>query len=364
MSQPPVPQRYVRPEVISAPPGYWKKQLPTKYLKTAATGDVKRLKSLVAQHPEFLNRRANHNRTLLWEAARSGRLPAVKFLVQAGADVHATGCYNNETFVQITPFCAAIYYKRGEVEAFLRPRVDPEDVFRSAFLGDATRVTRLLDAEPGMLHAEDPFDQIYYTPLVAFAVAGGHADLTDTLIRRGANIAPYSAELLHLATRLDRIDLLTLLLDAGSDVRTAGSAVFVVASELATLKYLLGRGLSAQAHWNSGFPPIVYVARGDKGERPDKVALLLEHGADPNSPGFDGRTALHYASAAGHIRVVELLVEHGATLDAKDKLGRTPLELARAGGKRAVAALLKAGLPSLRKRRASSTPRTGRGRAG
>ena len=38
MSQPPVPQRYVRPEVISAPPGYWKKQLPTSWRELVENG--------------------------------------------------------------------------------------------------------------------------------------------------------------------------------------------------------------------------------------------------------------------------------------------------------------------------------------
>jgi ankyrin repeat protein len=364
MSEPPVPQRWVRPDVMSAPPGHWKKQLPTKHLKVAATGNVHALKTLLAQHPEFLNRRANHNRTLLWEATRAGKLPAVKLLVAAGADVNATGCYNSETFVQITPLCAAVYYKRREVDAFLRPRVNPPDVFRSAFLGDAMRVNRLLDEEPDLLDAEDPFDNVYYTPLVAFAIAGGHADLTDAIVRRGANIGPYSSQLIQGAARLDRVDLLKLLFDAGADIRTVGATAFVVASEPATLKCLLDHGLSPQTQAEGGFPPIVYVARGDKGERPDKVAVLLEHGADPNSPGPDRRTALHYAANAGHVRVVELLVGHGARIDAKDDLGCTPLDLANAGRKATVVELLKSRQVPQRGRGSSPRLRTRRGKAG
>jgi ankyrin repeat protein len=54
---------------------------------------------------------------------------------------------------------------------------------------------------------------------------------------------------------------------------------------------------------------LVYVARGDKGEHPEKVHLLLDHGADINATGPNGKTALHYAATAGHNSVVTLLLD-------------------------------------------------------
>jgi hypothetical protein len=98
--------------------------------------------------------------------------------------------------VQITPHCAAIYYHRAEVATYLLSQGAQLDVFRAAFLGDQPRVARLLAAQPDLLRAEDPHDAIYFTPLLAFAVAGGHLSVVDWLLRQGAPVAPYSAQLL------------------------------------------------------------------------------------------------------------------------------------------------------------------------
>jgi hypothetical protein len=59
----PVPQRWERP--FPRTPGYWKQQLATKYLAIAGRGDLVALRQLLAEHPEWLNKRGPHNRTLL-----------------------------------------------------------------------------------------------------------------------------------------------------------------------------------------------------------------------------------------------------------------------------------------------------------
>jgi len=87
----------VRP--LNFPPGFWKKQLPRKYLEIAIQGDMDGLLQLLSVHPEFLDKRGSHNRTFLWEAARRGNLPLVQWLVDQGAEIDATGCYNHESFV-------------------------------------------------------------------------------------------------------------------------------------------------------------------------------------------------------------------------------------------------------------------------
>jgi ankyrin repeat protein len=314
-------------------PGHWKKQLPAKNLNLARTGNLQRLESLLGEHPEFLSKRGSHGRTLLWEAARAGKMAVVRMLVDRGADVNATGCYNSETLVQISPYCAARYYRRGEVADHLWAHGSTLDVFRAAFLGDIARVEKELASQPELLHAEDPNDEIYYIPLLSFAVAGGHADLMELLIRRGAQVVPYSAQLLGLAARSSRRDLIDVLLAHGADARAVGVGVFVDVSNLELLRYLLSRGVSPHRHAEGGFPPLVYVARGDKGERPDKVLLLLDHGAEIDATGPTGKTALHYAATAGHARVVRLLLERGANASLVDNDGHTPLDLARTAGK-------------------------------
>jgi ankyrin repeat protein len=314
-------------------PGHWKKQLPTKYLEFARKGDLPRLEALLREHPEFLNKRAGHGRTLLWEAARAGKLAAVTMLVELGADVNATGAYNNETLVQISSFCAARYYRRPAIAEYLRSHGATEDVFRAAFLGDRDRVERELAAQPELLFAEDPYDEIYYTPLLSFAVAGGHAELTDFLVKRGAPVAQYSTQFLHLAARSTRDDLFDLLVANGADARAMGTDIFGIVSDLDFLRFLLSGGVSPIDRPGAQTSALAYVARGDKGERPDKVALLLEYGAKIDATGTNGKTALHYAAAAGHNRVVQLLLDRGADTSPVDNDGNTAIDLARAAGR-------------------------------
>ena len=337
----PVPQRWERP--LNFPPGHWKhghwrRQLAAKYLAIAGRGDVAALRDLLAEHPEFLNMQGPHHRTLLWEATRRGKLAAVQWLVEQGAELDATGCYNGESHVQLTPYCAAIYYHRPEVAAYLQAQHPHLDIFRAAFLGDQQRVADALAADPALLDAEDPADDLYYMPLLAFPVVGGQAQMVDFLLRQGAPVAPYSSLLLWLAARAGRLDLIELLVAHGADVRTVDRIVGVY--DLAILRYLLSHGASATWPGKSGFPPLIFVARGDKGEHPEIVHLLLEHGAVVNARGPHGRTALHYAAAAGYTRVIQVLLAHGADPALQDQQGATALSLARLAGKIAAAALL------------------------
>jgi ankyrin repeat protein len=332
-------QRWVRPYANN--PGQYKRQLANKYLAVGARGDVTELRHLLKAHPELLSKRGNHNRTLLWEAARRGRLAAVRWLVKQGAELDATGCYNSEGLVQLTPYCAAVYYRRAEVAAYLLAQGAALDIFRAAFLGDQARVAEWLASDPALLQAEDPHDQVYFVPPVAFAVAGGQAEMLANLFQWGATVAPYDAQLLHLATAAGRLDLLEMLRAQGARFDAADTSIFLFAPDLAQMRYLLHYGVSPTRKSMNGFLPHIYLARGDKTESPEKVRLLLEHGAAVNAAGPRGRTALHYAAAGGHTAVIQVLLEFGADARLADASGATPLALARAGGYTAAMRLLR-----------------------
>jgi ankyrin repeat protein len=131
-------QRWVRPGLDE--PGLFRGQLPNKYLAVAVRGDLPGLRAMIKAHPDFLSKRGNHNRTLVWEAARRSRLAAVKWLVARGAELDATGCYNNESLVQITPYGAAVYYRRPEAAAYLLSKGARLDIFRAALMGERAQV--------------------------------------------------------------------------------------------------------------------------------------------------------------------------------------------------------------------------------
>ena len=53
----------------------------------------------------------------------------------------------------------------------------------------------------------------------------------------------------------------------------------------------------------------------------EMLKLLLEAGADADSPNPDGQTALMAVARTGNVEAAQLLLEHGATVDAREKWG-------------------------------------------
>jgi len=106
-------------------------------------------------------------------------------------------------------------------------------------------------------------------------------------------------------------------------------------------------------------------------EKPDGVALFLQHGADPNLrvPWMHHRTHLHRAIVYGRgLPIIRLLVEAGSDVNARDDRGITPLGYADRHGRDDVAALLRAaGADDALVReedRAAGAAARGRGRSG
>jgi uncharacterized protein len=114
-----------------------------------------------------------------------------------------------------------------------------------------------------------------------------------------------------------------------------------------TLQALLGMGLDPNRKGASGRTPLMVAARLDLA---DAAALLLAHGADPNTGAGDavaqsdlagdaqcmqagpsttdtpGRTALSYAAEHASLPLVRLLVAHGADKNRRDSAGRRPAD--------------------------------------
>ncbi|NXK87147.1 ANKK1 protein, partial [Formicarius rufipectus] len=87
--------------------------------------------------------------------------------------------------------------------------------------------------------------------------------------------------------------------------------------------------LSCKANVNSqvlcGYTPLIMAVQK---RLPEICSILIEHGADPNTPDDDGWTPLHFAAQNGDDRIVRLLLDHQARVNAQEHDGWTPLHLA------------------------------------
>lgn len=86
-----------------------------------------------------------------------------------------------------------------------------------------------------------------------------------------------------------------------------------------------------------GDTPLMYAAYWGKTVY---TKALLEYGADPNAKDTDGYTPLHLAAAKGHFQTVKILLQKQASVDETTKDGMTPLMLAAKDGHDRTARLL------------------------
>jgi ankyrin repeat protein len=59
------------------------------------------------------------------------------------------------------------------------------------------------------------------------------------------------------------------------------------------------------------------------------VKCLLKHAADPNMTDFNGSSPLHLAVIGNHLAIVGELLQAGAQVRASDRFHRTPLDMAQ-----------------------------------
>lgn len=322
------------------PPGHWKKQLSGKLRELAIKGKLDQLRQLLAKDPTLLNKRGSHGRTFLFEAVRKNRQEVVSWLLDQGADVQLTGCYNSESIVQLDPLTAASFYGREHFVELLSRYGAERDLFRSAFIGDTDAVDEYLDGDPNLLDAEDPHDDIYYTPLVSFCVAGGQLELLRKLVDRGASLRNYDAQLLFIAAHMGDTSILNYLLTQEVSPASSDATLWMATTHLDNLRLLVKFGLSPNQKPYHGLHPLMYACRADKTPDIPKVQLLIDLGAEVNAVGPQGRTALHYAARGGNAEICELLLKARADRSMLDEEGRTAFDVAHHFGKTDVESLL------------------------
>ncbi|KAH7719831.1 ankyrin repeat protein [Aphelenchoides avenae] len=101
------------------------------------------------------------------------------------------------------------------------------------------------------------------------------------------------------------------------------------ANHIAEVKEAIARGLDVDSR-NDDFDTALHFASA-KGHL-ELARILVELGADVNKVDILGFTPFLYAVSKGHVELARLLAENGANHRQKSRLGATPLSIACASG--------------------------------
>jgi ankyrin repeat protein len=344
----------------------WLAKRPHKFLHSAARAGRTPIVRLLLEHgadPNFDFGFANvlGPFTPLSDAVASGHFEIARLLCKNGADVDASAGKNHDSLFHY----AVAYSQPRFVKLLLEHEADANaqdgwgltPLHVAADRGDIAKARLLLDSKADVnAETEDGA-----TPLF-FAMVQGHRDFCQFLLERGARLDLYSA--CGLGKRSEAASVLEANpgLANQKDRRLGRTPLFWAArnGEARLMELLLDKGATV----NVRAPHITSasnVVRGpavwqkelpeDRGVTPLHVAaesgateaarLLLKKGADGNARDESGRTPLLLAAEHHRPEIVRLLIEAGAKVDAKDDLGSVPLCWAT-GDKDCVEMLLKA----------------------
>ncbi len=311
-------------------------------------------KLLIAHGAQVDAREALTGQTALMWAAVRGDLPVAKALVAAGADIHAT------TRAGSTPLHFAVQQGAMPVaQLLLDAGANPNatmtarqiDQEAQAYVEVLTGVTPLWLATTirhealGALLLERGANpnagQYRGIPPLHFAVQGRMESLTRALLKHGANpnarapesayppkggnenlighktfyLMPVGATPYFLAAQIRDAETMRLLLAAGADPKIPDAE--------GTTPLMAATGVT-DARFRQPAPR----RRATPEEVLEAATLAVEHGAPVNAANDSAQTALHGASAARSLALVEFLLGHGAKTEAWNLYGERPVEIA------------------------------------
>ena len=214
-----------------------------------------------------------------------------------------------------------------------------------AELGSLARGLRVASGQPSPVSL-----YIGATPLIVAARFNASRAIVEELLEGGADVTTTDSTkrtaLMWAAACSGSVEIVKLLLESQPKEDATESSI----NELLTLaaqnpncsgvvEFLVGQGADVNSRGESGATALMLAATQPS---PDAVRLLLAKGAG-DGRDLTGMTALMYA-AFGTVDAARLLLDSGAEIDARDADGRTALfHAVRSGSVGTVALLLERG---------------------
>ena len=261
------------------------------------------------------------HRTPLMYAAGEGRFDVVKYLINHGADISMTNDREKTALHYASEYG---HLKVVEMLLIKGAGIDVEDVDGHTPLTLAAKTGR----------SNISLDLINYDLKTNVHYEFGHLEVVELLLRKGAGIDVEDEDghrVMMLAAKAGRSDIFLHLIDHGIDLNKTNvhkRTALHYASEYGHLKMvelLLRKGAGIDVEDENGYTPLTLAA---KTGRSDILLHFINHGVDLNKTNVYKRTALHYASEYGRLKVVELLLSKGAGIDVEDEDHYSPLMLA------------------------------------
>lgn len=219
---------------------------------------------------------------------------------------------------------------------------DDHPIFEACRIGDYEAVEKFLRGG-GSVYAESE-----HNPAI-FGIAANkeHRDILELMLRHGLDIRrPYNrfgSSLALLAIKKDNLEWLEyfigkgISIDAVDDTEHTLLNMATSGGRLQCLRFLIMQGACLEKRSRSGGTPIFEAARNNQIAA---LEILNRAGANREARDGDQNTPLIIAAKAGKFEAVEWLLNHGADIYAKDERGKTALDWAKANGHQKIVELI------------------------
>jgi ankyrin repeat protein len=327
----------------------------TPLMEAARRGNLATVRVLLANKANPNARESNGGQTALMWAVAQRQSAVVEALLEGGADVHA----GSKTGFTPLMFAAQtgdadttrILLRAGARPNDAQPKTSLTPLMIASAMAHANAVEVLLDkgANPDLVD-KDGYSALHrvvrdsdygINPATEDAVL----TIVKSLVKHGANpnirlsqdkekaaeeikngavqqyekrsavtvneIILQGATPIFLAAEVNNLDVIKALVEAGGDP--------LLATERGTTPLMMAAGGGTDVQRERSLE--------ERATALETAKFLVEHGADVNTAGQYGWTALHAAAYQGMNDVIAYLVSKGARIDQKDEFGQTALSI-------------------------------------